>query len=200
MKPFQYTSPRTEAEAVALLSDPAGTATVLAGGTDLLTLLQSEVLGPQRVVDISGVESLKQIEATADGGVVIGTLATLEDVADSPLLADYPSLGDVVRGVKAIQIQQNGTIGGDLCCLPHCWYFRKGYGLLARDNGQSLPEEGDNRYHAIFGNQGPAKFVSASRFAPALIAWGAEVRIAGPQPDAERWAPLGSFYVAPKTD
>src|SRR5690606_35224179 len=58
----------------------------------------------------------------------------------------------------------------------------------------------DNRYHAIFGNSGPAKFVSASRFAPALIAWGAQVRIAGPEPDQEQWLPLGQFYVTPKTD
>ena len=200
MKPFQYASPRSEAEAVAMLSDSPGMVTVLAGGTDLLTLLQTEVLGPERVVDVSGVDSLKQIEPTDDGGVVIGALATLEQIAESPLLADYASLGDVVRGVKAIQIQQNGTLGGDLCCLPQCWYFRKGYGLLARDDGTSLPEAGDNRYHAIFDNSGPAKFVSASRFAPTLIAWDAEVRIAGPQASDEQWQPLGRFYVTPRTE
>jgi xanthine dehydrogenase YagS FAD-binding subunit len=200
MKPFQYTSPRTEAEAVALLSEAAGAATILAGGTDLLPLLQSEVLGPRRVVDISGIESLKRIEPTEDGGILIGALATLEDVLDSPLLADYASLGDVVHGVRAIQIQQNGTLGGDLCCLPNCWYFRNGYGLLARDKGVSLPEAGDNRYHAIFGNQGAAKFVSASRFAPALIAWGAQVRIAGPRSSDERWIRLADFYLTPKTE
>jgi xanthine dehydrogenase YagS FAD-binding subunit len=200
MKPFQYASPHTEAEAIALLSDFDGETAVLAGGTDLLSLLKSEVVGPARVVDITGVGSLKSIEPTDDGGVQIGALATLEDVSDSALLADYAALSDVVRGVRAIQVQQNGTLGGDLCCLPNCWYFRNGHGLLARENGQSLAEGGDNRYHAIFGNQGPAKFVSASRLAPALIAWGAEVRIAGPRATEERWTSLESFFVAPKTD
>ena len=193
MQPFQYCSPQSEAEAVTMLAEAPGAA-VLAGGTDLLSLLKSEVLGPRRVVDISGVGSLKSIEPTADGGVRIGALATLEDIAASPLLADYASLADVVRGVKAIQVQQQGTIGGDLCCLPNCWYFRSGHGLLAREDGVSLPEEGDNRYHAIFGNSGPAKFVSASRLAPALIAWDARVRIAGPRPGSERWLPLADFF------
>jgi xanthine dehydrogenase YagS FAD-binding subunit len=200
MKPFEYASPRTEAEAIALLSDFDGETTVLAGGTDLLSLLRDEVLGPERVVDLRRVDSLRRIEPTDDGGVQIGALATFEDLLDSPLLADYPSIADVIHGVKAIQIQQNGTLGGDLCCLPNCWYFRRGYGLLARENGQSLPETGDGRYHAIIGNQGPAKFVSASRLAPSLIAWSAEVRIAGPRSTDERWLPLSDFYVAPRTD
>jgi xanthine dehydrogenase YagS FAD-binding subunit len=199
MQPFQYCSPRTEAEAVTMLAD-GPQAAVLAGGTDLLSLLKSEVLGPQRVVDITGIDSLRAIEPTEDGGVRIGTLATFEDVLQSPLLADYPALSDVIRGVRAIQIQQQGTVGGDLCCLPNCWYFRNGFGLLAREHGTSLPEAGDNRYHAIFGNAGPAKFVSASRLAPAFIAWGARVRIAGPRSNDERWLPLADFFHAPRTD
>lgn len=200
MQPFQYTSPRTEAEAVAFLSDFEGETAVLAGGTDLLSLLKSEVAHPRRIVDITGIPSLKSIEAADDGSVVIGALATLEDLITSPLLADYPSLVDVVQGIKAIQVQQNGTVGGDLCCLPNCWYFRNGHGLLARQDGASLPEAGDNRYHAIFGNQGPAKFVSASRLSPPLVAWGAQVRIAGPRSSDERWLPLSDFHLAPRTD
>lgn len=200
MKPFEYASPRTEREAIALLNEGDCETAILAGGTDLLSLLRDEVLGPQRVVDLRGVDSLTRIEATSDGGVLVGTLATFEDLLDSPLLADYAALADVVRGVKAIQIQQNGTLGGDLCCLPNCWYFRRGYGLLARENGQSLPQAGDGRHHAIIGNQGAARFVSASRLAPPLIAWSAEVRIAGPQPQQERWLPLSDFYVSPRTE
>src|SRR4029079_9424160 len=71
---------------------------------------------------------------------------------------------------------------------------------LGMENGDSLPEIGDNRYHAILGNRGPAKFVSASRFAPALIAWNARVRVVGPAADAAEWLPLESFYITPKTD
>jgi xanthine dehydrogenase YagS FAD-binding subunit len=105
----------------------------------------------------------------------------------------------VADGVHAIQIQSTGTIGGDLCLHPNCWYYRNGYGLLAQRNGQSLVEEGRNQFHAVFGNGGPAKFVSASRFAPALIAWGAEARVIGPEPDQVSTMPLEYFYIAPKS-
>jgi xanthine dehydrogenase YagS FAD-binding subunit len=199
MNQFEYAHPESEAEAIALLGERSNASSVLAAGMDLVPLLQKSLVQPQRVVDITRIDSMRGIEPT-DDGVVIGALATLEEIAGSALLADYPSLADVVRGVRAIQVQQTGTLGGDLCHLPNCWYFRSGYGLLGMDNGRSLPEVGDNRYHAIFGNAGPAKFVSASRFAPALIAWGAEVRIAGPEPHEAQWLSLSEFYRTPKQE
>lgn len=196
---FEYACPETEQEAIAMLGEAGAGAAVLAAGTDLVTLLKTDVVQPERVVDISRIDSLRGIEATP-AGVVIGALTTLEELSESAVLAEYPSLLDVVGGVRSLQIQQNGTLGGDLCHLPNCWYFRKGYGLLAREEGRSLSEQGDNRYHAIFGNRGPAKFVSASRFAPGLIAWDAEVRIAGPAAEEAAWIALEDFYSTPRTD
>jgi xanthine dehydrogenase YagS FAD-binding subunit len=202
MNSFEYATPRSEAEAVELLNDAdllgKGTDTaVLAGGTDLVSLLQRGLVSPRRVVDLKHVSTMSGVRAV-DDGVLIGALTTLEDMADSPLLAPYASLQHVIGAVHAIQIQSRGTLGGDLCHLPNCWYFRNGYGLLGFQNGRSLVEAGDNRYHAIFGNRGPAKYVSASRFAPALLAWGARVRVIGPQPRHEEWLPLANFYVTPK--
>jgi xanthine dehydrogenase YagS FAD-binding subunit len=202
MKSFEYASPRSETEAIELLNDPdlpgkgADTA-VLAGGTDVVAMLQRGLLSPHRVVDLKHVKTMSGVRAVEDG-VVIGTLTTLEDMADSPLLGPYASLRQVVDAIHSIQIQSRGTLGGDLCHLPNCWYFRNGYGLLGFRDGKSLVEGGDNRYHAILGNRGPAKFVSASRFAPALLAWGARVRVIGPQPRHEEWLPLENFYVTPK--
>ncbi|MEC9009332.1 MAG: FAD binding domain-containing protein [Planctomycetota bacterium] len=199
MRPFEYARPQTEGEALDLLNDHDANTAVLAGGTDLVALLQSDLQAPERVVDIKQIESMQGVTADEDG-ILIGALTTLEEIAESPLLADYRSLGDVVNGVRAIQIQQMGTIGGDLCHLPNCWFYRNGYGLLALENGESLVADGDNRYHAIVGNQGPAKFVSAARFAPALIAWGADVKVIGPEPDASEWLPLEHFFVTPKVE
>ncbi len=202
MNSFEYASPRNETEAVELLNDPdlpgksADTA-VLAGGTDLVSLLQHGLVAPRRVVDLKHVSTMSGVRAVEDG-VVIGALTTLEDMADSPLMASYASLQQIIGGIHAIQIQSRGTLGGDLCHLPNCWYFRNGYGLLGFRDGKSLVEAGDNRYHAIFGNRGPAKFVSASRFAPALLAWAARVRVIGPRPGQEEWLPLANFYVTPK--
>ena len=199
MTDFEYASPRTEADAVELLGEHGSDSAVLAAGTDLVALLQSDVVQPRRVVDISGIDSIRGVEVT-DDGVLIGAMTTLEEMRETAALADYPTLSDVIREIRAIQIQQNGTLGGDLCHLPNCWYYRNGYGLLAHEGAHSVPEAGDNRYHAIFGNRGPAKFVSASRFAPGLIALDALVRVAGPKADEERWMPLEDLYVTPNTE
>ena len=151
MRPFEYARPQTEAEAVDLLSDHDGKTAVLAGGTDLMTLLRRDAVQVERVVDIKHISSMQGI-SQADDGVLVGSLTTLEDAAESPLLAEHHSVLQVAEAHKAIQIQQAGTLVGDLCQLPHCWYFRNGYGLLGMDNGQSMAQAGDNRYHAIFGN------------------------------------------------
>uniref|UniRef100_A0A7C4LMN6 Molybdopterin dehydrogenase n=1 Tax=Schlesneria paludicola TaxID=360056 RepID=A0A7C4LMN6_9PLAN len=199
MRPFEYARPATEAEAVEFLAEPHGHTAVLAGGTDLFNLLKQDLVRVRRVVDIKHIPSLREI-TPENGGVKLGALVTLADLAQHAAAADYRALIDVVEGVRAIQIQCWGTIAGDLCLHPNCWYYRNGYGLLAWQNGASLVAAGDNRYHAILGNQGPAKFVNASRFAPGLIAWNAKVRIIGPAPTDAEWVPLEYFYVTPKTE
>ena len=126
MTNFEYACPETEQEAVEMLQEAGEAAAVLAAGTDLVTLLKTDVVEPQRVVDITRVDSLYGVEATSEG-VVIGALTTLEEMLEHAALADYPCLRDVITGVRALQIQQNGTLGGDLCHLPNCWYFRNGH-------------------------------------------------------------------------
>ena len=199
MKPFEYARPETETEAVEFLADHHGDTAVLAGGTDLITLMQLDLCSPKRVVDLKRVPSLRGVREVEDG-VMIGALTTLEELYEDPLVAGYPSIRHVIEEIRAIQIQSSGTLGGDLCHRPNCWYYRGGHGLLAMQNGRSLVEEGDNRFHAIFDNQGPAKFVSASRFAPALIALRAQVRILGPASGQEQMVSLEDFYRTPRTD
>lgn len=205
MRPFEYARPHTESEAVEMLQAHDGQTAVLAGGTDLMTLLKRDVVQPQRLVDIKRIASLKGITVDpATEGVLVGALVTLEEALESRSLAEHHAVLQVIQGHKAIQIQQNGTLIGDLTQLPHCWYFRNGYGLLAYQDGASLVEKGDNRYHAIFGNSGLAKFVSSSRFAPSMIAFGAKVRVIGPGQQGgsttEEYIPLEYFYQTPKTE
>jgi xanthine dehydrogenase YagS FAD-binding subunit len=220
MRSFEYARPETEAEAVEMLAEHGGNTAVLAGGTDLMNLLKRDVIQPARVVDIKNVASWRGIQPH-DGGILIGANTTLDEINTSALAADYRSLIDVIDGIRAIQITSNGTLAGDLCQLPHCWYFRNGYGLLAMQDGESLVATGDNRYHAILGNSGPAKFVSASRFAPPAIAWDAKVRIVTRDERQEtrreskselstldsqlstvreEWIPLEYFFQTPKTN
>jgi xanthine dehydrogenase YagS FAD-binding subunit len=90
-----------------------------------------------------------------------------------------------------------GTVGGDLTQRPRCWYFRNGHGLLAMKDGKSLVENGQNEYHAIFGS-GPARFVSASSFGPALIALGASVTLVSSS--GKRTVEVAKFFVSPTSD
>ena len=97
------------------------------------------------------------------------------------------------------QIRNVATIGGNMCQRPRCWWFRNGFGLLATGpDGQSLVLEGDNRHHAILGNDGPAYFVSPSTVAPVLIAYNAKIRLLGPS--GPREIPLEKFFVIPKSE
>lgn len=197
MKNFEYAQPQTEREAVQLLSDTSVSSAVLAGGTDLISLMKRMVVTPDRVVDIAEIESLKHITSDADGNVWIGAGVHLDEVAAHRRTSGLNAALQVIDGISSIQLQAQGTLVGELLRRPTCWYFRDGHGLLA---GQGrMVVEGDNRYHAILGARGPAKFVHASRLAPALIALGASVRVIGPD-DFERFVPLHELYQTPKSD
>jgi len=197
MEAFAYASPTTLPEALALLADQWGEADVLTGGTDLLTLLKDYIHTPKRVVNIKGIKELGGIEKSA-AGLRIGALVTLDELLGSAEVAAHPCLVAAVRGVASPQMRNMGTVGGDLCQRPRCWYFRAGYGILAKDkDGRTLAREGDNRYHAVFGNSG-ACFVSASSFGPPLVALNARLKLASAK--GTRELPAEKFFVTPQSD
>jgi xanthine dehydrogenase YagS FAD-binding subunit len=195
MEQFAYASPKTVKEAVALLGPDWNDAAVLAGGTDLISLMKDYVMSPKRVVNLKGIKKLHGI--TQHGSEVrIGAITTLDDLVSSPVIrSQFPSLVQAAMGVTSPQMRNMGTVGGDICQRPRCWYFRGGMGLLGTKDGKSLIVDGENRYHAIFGG-GPAYFVSASSFGPALVALGAKITIA--TPTATRSVKAADFFLAPK--
>jgi xanthine dehydrogenase YagS FAD-binding subunit len=194
MQPFEYANPTTVQEAVALLGPKWGQADVLAGGTDLVSLMKDHLHTPKRVVNIKNIKELGGISKTADG-IRIGAIVTIDELAKSP---DVPkSLADAAAGIPSPQIRHMGTVGGDLCQRPRCWYYRQGLGLLAQKDGKSLVADGENQYHAIF-SEGPAYFVSASSLGPALIALGAKVKLVSAK--GTRELPVAKFFVTPKDE
>lgn len=199
MQAFEYANPATVQEAVKLLGGEWGEAEVLAGGTDLLGLMKDYVQTPRRVVNVKGLKELGGIHKTS-AGLRIGALVTLDELLANPAVhSEYPALASAAQGVASPQIRNMGTMGGDLCQRPRCWYYRLGHGLLAKDKeGKSLVPDGDNRYHAIFGNQGPAYFVSASSFGPPLVALGASVKLVSAS--GSRDVPVEKFFVIPQND
>jgi xanthine dehydrogenase YagS FAD-binding subunit len=199
MRAFEYASPATKEELIGLLAKSWGEVEVLAGGSDLLSLMKDQIVTPSRLVNIKQVPGLHAI-SNENGGVHVGTLATLDQIsAAAPIQKQYPALAAAAGDAASPQIRNVATLGGNLCQRPRCWYFRAGYGLLAQGkDGKSLVLAGDNRYHAILGNAGPAYFVSPSTIAPVLIAYSARVHIFGPQ--GTRELPLEKFFVIPRSE
>lgn len=199
MRPFEYVSPNTRSQATSLLGASWGNAEILAGGTDLLALMKDDVVAPKRLINIKGIDDLRGVSSNAQG-LRIGALTTLGDLADDATVRKhYPALAEALLEVASPQIRNQATLGGNLCQRPRCWYFRNGFGLLPKnETGKELVAEGENRYHAILGNDGPAKFVSPSTVAPILIAYGAKIRLEGPK--GKRELPLEKFFVIPKNE
>jgi len=199
MQNFEYASPTTLQAAIHLLAEAKGEAAVLAGGTDLLSLMKDGIASPARVVDLQKLRELKRIEFRPESGLHLGALVTLDElIENAEVRRHYPALVQAAQGVSSPQIRNVGTVGGDLCQRPRDWYYRLGYGLLATYQGKPLVPDGDNRYHAIFDNSGPAYFVSPSSLAPALFTLGAKVRLHGPE--GARELEIDKFFVTPTSE
>lgn len=197
MEQFAYTSPKNLKDALGMLGSDWNDAAVLAGGTDLISLMKDYVVSPKKVVNLKGIKKLHGITQTGSD-VHIGAITTLDELTSSPVIrSQFPSLITAAMGVSSPQIRNMGTVGGDLCQRPRCWYFRGGQGLLGMKDGKSLVIDGENRYHAIFGG-GPAYFVSASSFGPALVALDAKIMIASPT--ATRTVKAADFFLSPKDE
>lgn len=199
MQAFEYESPTTKVEAVHVLDGRWGGTEVIAGGSDLLALMKAHVVTPKRLVNIKNIPELRGVTMTTNG-LRVGALTRLADLVENrDVQRYYSALAEAAVEVASPQIRNVATLGGNLCQRPRCWYFRNGYGLLPKhSSGKDLIAEGENRYHAILGNDGAAKFVSPSTIAPILIAYGARIRIEGP--NGARELPLEKFYVTPKTE
>jgi xanthine dehydrogenase YagS FAD-binding subunit len=200
MRPFEFTTPTSKSQVSALLGKSWGETEVLAGGTDLLSLMKDDITTPKRLVNIKAIPELHGVTFSPTAGLRIGALMTLTELAGhADLKSHYSSFASALGEAASPQIRNMATLGGNLCQRPRCWYFRTGHGLLGQtEDGKSLVLQGDNRYHAILGNDGPAYFVSPSTIAPVLIAYQAKVRIQGAK--GTREIPLEKFFVIPKSN
>jgi len=202
MQPFEYASPSSKEQVTGLLGTSWEQGAILAGGTDLLALMKDDVVAPKRLVNVKGVDGLRGTSFQRDGALRIGALTTIAELAESKDLAAYPVLLEAVNEAASPQIRNLATIGGNMCQRPRCWYFRNGLGLMPMTkDGKSMVVAGDNRYAAILGTQSGAYFVSPSTIAPALIAYGAKIRIYSAKASGSgvRELPLSRFFITPKS-
>jgi xanthine dehydrogenase YagS FAD-binding subunit len=171
----------------------------LAGGIDLLDLLKQNIAAPSTLVNLKGLKGLDAIEPDAGGGLKIGALVKLHALATEPLVrTNYPALADSAGEAATPQIRNLATVGGNLLQRPRCWYFRNpDVNCLKKGGDRCYAVGGLNRYHAILGG-GPSFIVHPSNLAPALIAHGASVTLAGSV--GTRMVELEQFFALPKAD
>lgn len=196
MNPFAYRRARDARDALSMASNPG--VSFVAGGTDFMQLWKAGISAPDLVVDISRL-ALDIVE-TYDGGVRIGALARMSDVADHPDIRDrYPVLAQALLASASPQVRNAATIGGNLLQRTRCVYFRSGaLPCNKREPGSGCgAQEGENRQHAIFGANTLCAATHASDLAVALVTLDARVRLASR--DGERTLPLEDFFRSPDT-
>jgi xanthine dehydrogenase YagS FAD-binding subunit len=201
MKAFEYYKVTSVAQAISLLAKLQEKAAILAGGSDLSGMMKDRLEGPklkmpQSLIDIKGIKNLNYIKEQKNS-LKIGATTTLSEIVSSDLIAKkYPLLGQAASQVAVPQIRNVGTLGGNLCQRPRCWYFRRALfkDCLRKGGGNCYASGGENQYHAIIGNSGCC-MVYPSDMAPALMALNARVEIATPQ--GNKAIPVEQFYVHP---
>ena len=193
---FSYIQAKSLEDAIRLLSENG--ARLHAGGTDLLGCLREDIFDAKTVVSISRLALLKGIGELPSGGLRIGALTTVAEIARNPIIREkYSVLSQAAAEVASPQLRNQGTIGGNLCQKPRCWYYRGEFNCLRKGGDRCYAVEGENQYHCILGGDG-CYMVHPSDIAPALIALDAVVQIAGPK--GKRNVAVESFHMPPSRD
>jgi len=194
---FAYVRPKSLDEAIKHLSSDG--ARVHAGGTDLLGCLRDHVFDVKKLVSLGNMKNLRGIRKSSAGGIRIGALTTITEVAQHPeIRRSYAALAQAASGVASPQLRNQGTLGGNLCQKPRCWYYRGEFHCLRKGGDRCFAAGGENAYHCIFGSGRVCYIVHPSDIAPVLVAFEARVRVAGPK--GARWVPVEKLHVLPGED
>jgi xanthine dehydrogenase YagS FAD-binding subunit len=200
MKAFEWTNPTSIDEAVKMLTASA-TGDVdeaprpIAGGQDLLTTMKDYTSRPTRLVNLKNIAGMNGITLNARG-LTIGALVTLSELEEhAGVRKSYSGLAEAAHSIATPQIRNLGTVGGNLCQRPRCWYFRLEEVICLKKGGsECYAATGENKYNAILGG-GPSFIVHPSDLAPMLLALGATVTVTGST--GKRVIPLDKFFTLP---
>ena len=200
MKSFEWTNPASVSEAVKMLAvstpgDIDEAPRPIAGGQDLLTTMKDYTSRPVRVVNLKNIRGLNQIKVHGRG-LTIGALVTLSELEEhADVRKSFPGLVEAAHSIATPQIRNLGTVGGNLCQRPRCWYFRlEEVVCLKKGGSECYAATGENKYNAIIGG-GPSYIVHPSDLAPVLLALDARVTVTGAA--GKRVIPLGKFFTLP---
>lgn len=167
------------------------------GGSDLLVLVKDQVAQPDLIIHLGAIKGGDQVEVSSSG-LSIGGLITLDALGrHDAVRSGYMVLAEAAESVGTPQIRNVGTLAGNVCQRPWCWYYRNGFNCYKAGGTQCFSVAGENQLHAIFGG-GPSYIVHPSDTAPALVALGATFQIIGP--GGERTIAASDFFTLPRTN
>jgi xanthine dehydrogenase YagR molybdenum-binding subunit len=178
-----------------------GTQDLGVGTRTLVAIVAAETLGlPIEAVRAEIGDSQYPFSGGSGGSTTAPSVAPAIRLADLAVheaaQAMYPALTKAAGEVGTPQIRNAGTVGGNLCQRPRCWYFRnEEFHCLKKGGPRCYAVDGENQFHAIFGG-GPCHIVHPSSLAVPLVAFGAHLRVVGPS--GERDVPAGDFFVLPE--
>lgn len=181
MKKFKHYDAYTIDDAVALLDKYDGKAKVIAGGTDIVGMFKDSVLTemPQALINI---KTIKNFDYIKDEGnmLKIGPLALLDEIYHNETIKkEFTALSEAARRTASPHIREMGTIGGNICQDSRCWYYRNPnnrFNCIRKGGEDCFADEGENRYHSIFGDVKDCLAVHPSDLAPALTVLGAKIK------------------------
>src|SRR5919106_2772740 len=198
MHPFTFSRATDTAAAIAAHSaDPQ--IALIAGGTDLIGLMKDRAAFPERLLDINGLPGMSRIEALPDGGLRIGALARMSDVAaDAEVRRRFPVIAEGLLFAASGQLRNMASMGGNIMQRTRCAYFRDEDDLPCnkrRPGSGCSALHGLNRNHAIFGWSESCVATNPSDLAVALAALDATVTVRGVA--GERAILLTDFHCLP---
>lgn len=200
MKAFINRNPRDLKDALAILGETrrqGRTSAIVGGGSDLLGMVKERLIQPDVLINLKAIRGLDQVTAKT-GELEIGGLIPLSSLSRHALIRkQYQVLAEAAESVGTPQIRNVGTLAGNVCQRPWCWYLRNGFACFKNGGQTCFSASGENQLHAIFGG-GPSYIVHPSDTAPALVALDAKFRIAGPS--GERILPAAEFFTLPRVD
>ena len=199
MNNFEYALPASIAEVFQYLN--SASAIIKAGGVDIIDLMKEDLIAPERLVNIRTLPELLIIKEDVKRGLLLGPNVILADLAAHPLIRNsYHALAQAAADVATPQIRNMATLGGNLCQRPRCWYFRNMQFPCARKGGNTCYSlDGENQYHAIFGNADGCAIVHPSGTAVALMALDARLQIENGR-DPQRVVSIENFFITPAQD
>ena len=200
MRPLANVNPETLADAVERLDRGGARAAAVGGGSDLLGMIKDDLASPDVLVNLRALGASDGLDAVVSGPAAlrVGGLVTLARLSSHPEVASrYRVLAEAAGSAATPQIRNVGTLAGNLCQRPWCWYYRQKFPCYKHGGNRCFSRVGENQFNAIFGG-GPSYIVHPSDTAPALVALDARFRLVGP--GGEREVPAGEFFTLPRVD